>query len=472
MLKQPAGFRKGPRILPRIHLQEQLSELVPSQWGPVHLFDLCLWFSHVDTALALASHGVKGCILQSYHLGALPDASATEDQLSCRCQGWETCCECCWGFPSHRGLWMNDWKAPLKEAINAAQRASQMPLINLLELCGEQLMFEMSSQSAARLLDIAILCGNHKTATNLAKNCLARPLRRWRRDELLPFSPFQECRMLPVICAALCAGADFDLEALWLDGMGLDCSIPFLRAVALDFQEEHWQIAGSFLPTSRWPSSSTHVGHHFLSLGHEGKGYNLSLQRIQNAIRAGWDCNHIWIPLAQGRSFHDASLLDLALLCGTPLCADLLADAGAELARDCLPWHRRASGGRSLQLRSPAGVLSVGSASECKAAASAAARACLKRSFNRVSSEKGLAVYQLLSQKLRPKHFPVALVPQILGFAMQTPKILDQLDLWNEVSSWIPSITSLPSRFSELADGEDAVSTSGLNVERVQCMLP
>ena len=34
--------------------EELLRQLVPSQWGPVHLFDLCLTFGHVDTALAMA----------------------------------------------------------------------------------------------------------------------------------------------------------------------------------------------------------------------------------------------------------------------------------------------------------------------------------------------------------------------------------------------------------------------------------
>ncbi len=42
---------------------ESLSQKVPSQWGSVHLFNVCLRFGLHDTAWALAEAGVKGCIL-------------------------------------------------------------------------------------------------------------------------------------------------------------------------------------------------------------------------------------------------------------------------------------------------------------------------------------------------------------------------------------------------------------------------
>ena len=51
---------------PKLQTQEALSRLLPSQWGMVHLFDLCLWFRHVDTACALALRSVEGCILEDH----------------------------------------------------------------------------------------------------------------------------------------------------------------------------------------------------------------------------------------------------------------------------------------------------------------------------------------------------------------------------------------------------------------------
>ena len=66
-----------------------LSQLVASQWGPVHFFDLCMSFGHQDTALAMAEAGVAGCILEARHLGPFGRASAETDL--CRCAGWWTC---------------------------------------------------------------------------------------------------------------------------------------------------------------------------------------------------------------------------------------------------------------------------------------------------------------------------------------------------------------------------------------------
>ena len=43
-----------PSHLPQTPNHEELSQLLPSQWGMVHLFDLCLWFGHVDTGIGNA----------------------------------------------------------------------------------------------------------------------------------------------------------------------------------------------------------------------------------------------------------------------------------------------------------------------------------------------------------------------------------------------------------------------------------
>ena len=357
---------------------------------------------------------------------------------------------------------MNDWNAPLEDAEKAARKAANTPLVKrILEICGCNgvLPFVMSEESAARLLDIAILSGNVEAAANLAKMCQAQPLRRWRADELLPFMPLEECRMLPVIVAALRAGADFhDLHVLWQNGKGLDFPVPFLRAAPLYFHQKQWQVAEHFFPQdSQWPSTAMSVGHHFLSesSGRHLRRCNLSMRRIENALRAGWDLKHIWTPLGQGRSSRDVNLLDLAVLCGQPQCADVLAEAGVELSLDCLDLCRLACDGHRLELRSPLGVLKLASAFQCKSAAFAAALGFVLKSFNPEGAKKAVLPHPLRPRKPHPRHFPAALMHDILAFSMEGSKILDQLDLWDEVNDWMPIIRSLSSRFSEAADGED-----------------
>ena len=52
----------------------------------------------------------------------------------------------------------------------------------------------------------------------------------------------------------------------------------------------------------------------------------------------------------------------------------------------------------------------------------------------------------------------MALVHDILGFSMEAPKILDQLDLWDDFKGWIPSL-------DVAAQGDDADILVDLNVE-------
>lgn len=354
---------------------------------------------------------------------------------------------------------MNDWNVPLEVAEKAARKVAKTPLVKrILEICSNGVLpFVMSEESAARLLDIAILRGNVEAATSLAKICQARPLRRWRADELLPFTPLDECRMLPVIVAALWAGADFhDLHVLWQNGKGLDCSVPFLRAAPLYFHQKQWQVAGHFFPQdSQWPSTAMSVGHHFLSefSGRHVRRCSLSTRRIENALRAGWDLKHIWTPLGQGRSSSDVNLMDLAVLCGQPHCSDLLAEAGVELSLDSLDLCRLACHGDRPELHSPLGVVKLASAFQCKSAAFAAALGFVMKSFKPEGVEKAVVPRQVMQP--HPRHFPAALVHDILSFSMDASKNLDQLDLWDEVNDWMPYIIrSLSSRFSE-ADGED-----------------
>ena len=432
-----------------------MSELVPSQWGSVYLFDLCLRFGLSDTALALALHGVEGCKLKEHHLAALPEASgAADDDLCgmffdrCRCQGWQACSRCCWGFAVDIGVWMKDWDAPLHKAAEPAERAAKTPLVKgILKISSqtEVLPLALSDEAAARLLDIAILCGNKQAAANFAKTFSVRPLRRWRGGELLLGG------VLHILPAALWAGADFQKLHLKLPYPHVEVPIPLF--LALDCGSEHWQQLGHFFSSKPWwPSHDLQLGDMFVDLG-RNKG--ISMQKIQNGLTSGWNLKHIWLQLNGG---FDASLLDLAILCGEPDCANALATAGVQLRGRCLDFFQRACRGEILQLWTPLRRLHVGSALECKSAAVAAASPFLKKSFKLEGAEKGVAVYQMLTKRFHPKGVPLALVHNILAFSTEAPRILDHLDLWDEVRGWMPSL-------DVKADEDDKAFQTGVKVE-------
>eukprot|EP00435_Cladocopium_sp_Y103_P071592 s45_g37.t3 len=421
---------------------ESLSEVVSSQWGPVHLFDLCLRFGLSDTALALALRGVRDCILEDRHLGALPNARDAEPRtVGCFCKAQETCSRCCWGFPLDNAILMGDWDATLTDAADVAKMAAKTPLVRyILDLVSrnETLPFAMS-ESAARLLDIAILVGNVEAAANLAKTYQARPLRRWRGNEL-----WDQCRSNPqMLPAALSAGADFEgLDHLVNWDEEENCLVvPFLRVVPLAFRPEHWQQVEQFIPLekNRWPTSDVRAGELFLAGVEDEDGQrwsDVSMQRIRNAVKSGWDLRWIWIGLDLERGLRDASLLDVAVLCGQEDCAELLGTAGVELRDQCLDWHKQlihGEGPNDIRVYIYIVRLNIGTARQCKSAACAAARASLKGSFQREGSEKGI-LFKTLAKK-----FDVPAVRFIIAFAMEAPKIVNQLDLWGDVTGWMES---------------------------------
>ena len=240
---------------PQAPNQEQLSQLLPSQWGVVHLFDLCLWFGHVDTASALAMRGVPGCILEDHHdLGPFSSRDSWGVARPCGCHGWNTCPCCCWAFPVEQGIWMEDWDAELfkddwnveRGAISAAREAAATPLIRaMLDICScdMDLPFSGSPKAMARLLDIAILTGNRAAAVNLSKRCLVRPLRRWVMN--WNNQGWKAARI------ALWAGADFqDLMVKHPFFYGHE-DIPFPQALFLKSKLEDWQEIRHLLPWCR-----------------------------------------------------------------------------------------------------------------------------------------------------------------------------------------------------------------------------
>eukprot|EP00435_Cladocopium_sp_Y103_P071279 s45_g37.t1 len=246
--------------------------------------------------------------------------------------------------------------------------------------------------------------------------------------------------------------------------------IPLLPFVALDFYAEQWQEFEQFFPTQmkQLPSYDVAAGELFLSIEHIPDDWywqQVSLQKIQNALRTGWDLKHIWIELVQFRGGHcDASLLDLAILCGQSDCACALASAGVELRVDCLDWHRLAFQGESLALCVPNSGFSTcqGSALECQSAA----RAFLTKSFKREGVEKGIALYQTLAKKFHPRGVSLALVHHILGFSTEAHKILDQLDLWGDVKGWVESLEAeAQANFKTSPVDVDVEQEQGSNVE-------
>ena len=353
---------------------------------------------------------------------------------------------------------MKDWSAPLELAAEAAKKAAKTPLVSaVLEISSkdEVLPFSMSDEAAARLLDIAVLCGNSQAAANLAKTCSVRPLRRWRGDELCLRDD------LPVLSAALCAGAEFqDLNASQPACGECVVEIPLLLAVALDFDLENWQQLGHFFrSTSRWPGSDVGLGYLFLSWDDVADGqeiFQIDTKKVKNGLRSGWDLKYIWEHFDEGIRDHTVGLLDSAILSGDSDCADALATAGVQLREDCSELLKRVCRGESVQLEFDLGEnFGVGLASECQSAAFASARASLRRLFKREGSKKGAALYQVLINKFYPRDVPMALVHDILVFSMEAPKILDQLDLWDEVRGWTTCIAP-KTTFAEHVGYDDA----------------
>ena len=174
--------------------QELLSRTVPSQWGQVHLFELCLAFGLSDTAWAMAQKGVKGCKLEAYHLkrhaASAPDRW-TSWSLDCQCTAWQVCDLCCFGFHVNEGIWMKDWDAALTDITEAARKTAQKPLVRaILEALRSDAgpPLAISEEAMVHLLDIAILLGNKEAASYCAARSKLRPLRRWRSHDLFKFS--------------------------------------------------------------------------------------------------------------------------------------------------------------------------------------------------------------------------------------------------------------------------------------------
>ena len=434
----------------------------------VHLFDLCLRFGLMDTAWALALRGVEGCILEGRHLGPFGTGSGSSER-PCYCQGWDTCHYCCWAFPVEQGTWMEDWdvnligyQQGLVGAIPAAEKAAATPLTRaMLDICTRdmELPFSGSAKAMARLLDIAILTGNQKAAVNLSDKCQLRPLRRWALDWDSEACCWEAAR------TALWAGAGFqDLMVkypYWSD------VVPFPKALFLKSKLEDWQEIRHLLPHChglwRPRSLENHLGHQFLQHPHgPSVGLKLSLGKIRAAEDAGLDLRFLCVGVVcrDGPMLISdrVTLLDMAIWCGQPDCAEACVHRGIELKDDdrydslATPLHNRVLRGASVGLFGPLKAPICVVPSEAETATEAAGHASLKRSWKSESSQKGIALYQMMLKMLKGRSFPMVLVQEILTFSMPVPKIIDQLDLWERVGDWMTTICSRPTFVHAAAD--------------------
>ena len=445
-------------------LQEELSKLLPSQWGMVHLFDLCLRFTHVDTALALAMHGVPGCVLGHRRLGPFSsrDSWGWGSHPPCSCRDRNPCSCCCWAFPVEQGIWMEDWDVELfysargveRGAISAAREAAATPLTRaMLDLCSRdiEVPFSGSREAMARLLDIAILTGNQKAAIDLSKKCHVKPLRRWA----LKWS--SEACCWGAVGTALCAGADF--QDLMVEGFPkLVEGVPFPQALFLKSFED-WQKIRHLLPRChglwRPRNLNNNLGELFLERPHgPGGSLKLSLGKIRAAKGAGVDLQSFAVEVRrrQAKFFAWVTLLDVAIWGGQPDCAEACVELLGHKAhsRGTLVAHQRVLRGEGQILN-----LNVGGRLQMRVtphgariAAAAAGRAWLKR------------LWIVLDQV-----FPMNLVKEILTFSITCPKIIDQFE---HVSDWMakkPPSVALGNGGSQISgrDGLDRNGRDGLD---------
>ena len=432
-----------------------------------HLFDWCLYFGHRNTALAMWSHGVPGCVIRAWHVAGPADrlldadyADACDIFAVCECWGpWATCSACNWGYlPEEEGVWMEDWDASLRSAKKKASRAASMPFLrHLLEACRSQAAFpaEVTAEAMARVLDVAILLGDAELAACCTRRCTLFPLRRWRFDDFvvrnLVFLPIiREIREKDILKAALAAGVGLQSVG---DCFFSDVSLP--EAIVLSEDAELWQLGP-------WPTAApeNNKAKYLLTDAADGD-WCLSFERLLRAKRAGltlgtyrlrsflrctacpgsWPATEIFL-----------SLLDLAIIFEQRDCAELCGSMDVCSTEWTL----------GLSLEEPPACNICGSSSVIelghlglggffgriarlaplvgrKAAAGEALRAALRASRGRAREMAGLGVLQALRWWARGKVFSPALVNVVLTFSAERPSLARALEgRWGELlqSPW------------------------------------
>ena len=450
--------------------QKLLSQEVPSQWGPVHLFDLCLTFGHVDTAMAMAEKGVRGCRLETYHFRkerrypkVVQYHNPLDNLLLAACSSckdeWRTCDQCCFGFPVEQGIWMEDWDARVHFVSKLAPDTAVLrATLEILQVT-PTLPFSVSEEAMVHLLDLAILTGNKEAARHCAEMTKLRPLRRWSCKGFIVNQgrsyPPCSCRLDDdqsiqllrhqydfkdsVLLAALSAGAD-------LQGLKGLYGLPLRQAVAMfSAKWEPWDHDFEKLlpaPESPWePMGETDFGEVFIEIDTEVA--SVSKERLQTAQKVGISLNKFGVR-AHSLSLLMAaelrfSLLDVAILTGQSDCAVLCATLGAKLSQD---------GCKILQ--------------QHPATAAAAAENFLALSWKSEISIKAVAVYQVMRWFSCGRPFQAKLVNQVIAFSMEVPEIVEKLNMWEEANAWCRSDwwkCLFQSQKPKHTEGDDAFAT-------------
>ena len=501
--------------------KEELSQKIPSESGGVHLFDLCLTFGMDNTAFALAESGVPGCVLEAHHfdLGSYlptnlpwprPGQPSNRPAVkappppwiggrNCECREKTICKYCTWGFPVDQGIWMEDFNLCFPDASSAAKKAMSKPLVLkvlAMILSDNNLPFQVSQKSAARLLDIVILSGNKEAAAALARKNPVRPLRRWNLCEMFgtprPSWGVQlthYSHQYPVLLAALHAGATFEnIFLTWFEVEGRKMYRyveEYLQGTPVPFRESVFALGwprkalAGLLPNSKSPWKPRLINNLGCCLCMSP--WVVSLDRLHEATVYGIDVKD-WLVRKPGEPMDDGffslslSLLDLSIVKGLADCAAACAAMGMRL-RDVKLCYDATAGevqeDRLLEfgLRTSDADGFLATKESCLCAATAAGRAALKASWRRESA-KSIAIYQLLL-KLASGRSTEPVVNQVLLFSMEVPEIIDQLGLWDDVAGWQDDLGKPPSAAAGApANESDAESAATPKPPEIAGALP
>ena len=430
----------------RANQLQLLSQRVPSQWGAKNLFDLCLFFGHVDTAMAMAQR-VEGCRVEADHLIRIrnEDVGSPVPSDVCENEPLKTFVECCFGFPAEEGIWMGDWDANLQDASESACEAAEQLLVRaILEALGSGaiLPVTISGEAMAHLLDLAILTGNKEAARRCAELSNFAPLRRWSIRDIFDMnftyvdvllSEGNKLRLYPAaffgnydlvlaqLLAALSVGAEFQSLGLLDETGGVENGVTLFEA--LMFSEASLADFAALLPF-RPKMERNGPGRFFV----EVVSGRLRKDCLQKAQMAGMSLQTWLVPgrLYEELGVHDVSLslLDVAILAGQDDCAVLCAAMNTKLSKDGCNLLRRHSDAN------PAS----------RPAARAAANQMLAMSWKSEISAKGIAVYQVMMKFSSVKCCPSQWVNKLVALGIDVPEIVDQLDLWKEAHEWCESV--------------------------------
>ncbi|CAE7809097.1 retsat, partial [Symbiodinium sp. CCMP2456] len=460
-------------------------ELLSQDVDSKHLFDLCLQFGHQNTAVAMMSYGVSGCVFKGPrslppHASAPAGAAEGFGGVGCNCPHWHTCRACSWGFPEEYGVWMEDWYASLLDAKNAAESAAAMPLFRtLLEACRSEAGCPgiLTEEAMPYLLDVAILIGNTELARSCARHCNCFPLRRWRFQDFVGITRIDEqcirteIREKDVLVAALAAGLAIETLTVFHDGrdpsqsdmsdqethdtfsssqgsevpMGPHSrcltSASLAEAIVLSGDAQLWRRFQSLqLQLGPWPTHEAQNDMARFLLERAGSQVRLSPELLHRAMRAGLILSSFRLQVdfeCQGCGGHlrqpcYASVLDLAIVFGQSDCARLCGAMDIKATELTLPasleamplvWDNAACWcGRQPDVGwRPVDAWS--SLPERRAAAAEALSAALQMSFRQVACSAGFGLFQALRSWARGKRVSADLVKLVLTFAAERPSL-------------------------------------------------